>query len=130
MIRTTALALAFTAALFVSGCSTTSSSTSFGGTPVATWTGPVFVSQSPLPASVKFKVIGSVEANAKVGYDGAVTLYPLLAAEAKKLGANAVMNVTDGRRMTAWSFAAAYVSGTAVRVDDPEQLKGLVGTYH
>jgi uncharacterized protein YbjQ (UPF0145 family) len=53
-----------------------------------------------------------------------------LAAEAKKIGANAVIGATGGRRMTAFSWAAAYVSGTAVKVEDPEKLKGLAGSYH
>jgi hypothetical protein len=94
------------------------------------WTGPVFVSPTPIPAGIEYKVIGSVRANARVGYDSATLLYPLLAAEAKKLGANAVISATGGHRVTAFSWGAPYVEGTAVKVQDPEKLKGLVGTYH
>jgi uncharacterized protein YbjQ (UPF0145 family) len=46
------------------------------------------------------------------------------------MGANAVVNAKGGRRVAAFSWAAAYVSGTAIKVDDIQQLKGLPGTYH
>jgi uncharacterized protein YbjQ (UPF0145 family) len=57
-------------------------------------------------------------------------LYPLLAAEARKIGANAVVNAQGGRKVTAFSWSAPYVSGIAVKVEDPEKLKGLAGSYH
>jgi hypothetical protein len=114
----------------VAGCATRASSVILEPVQRPKWEGPVFVSQAPLPAGIKYTVIGSVEANARVGYDSAASLYPLLAAEAKKIGANAVIGATGGRRMTAFSWAAAYVSGTAVKVEDPEKLKGLAGSYH
>ena len=88
------------------------------------------MSQSAIPSGIEYKVIGSVQADAKVGYDSAASLYPLLADEAKKMGANAVVSAKGGRRLTAFSWSAAYVSGIAVRVDDPQLLKGLPGSYH
>lgn len=118
------------AMLFVlNGCSTRSSSAAHGPKGPA-WEGPILVSQSAVPAGIQYKVIGSVQADARAGYDSATSLYPLLAAEAKKLGANAVVNTTGGRRVTALSWSAAYVKGTAIKVDDPEKLKGLPGSYH
>jgi len=123
------LVIAASMLLMLNGCETTSSSRSIGPTGAA-WEGPVFVSQAPIPEDIEHKVIGTVEANAQAGYDSVVTLYPLLAAEARKIGANAVVDVKGGRRLTAFSWAAAYVIGTAVRVDDPKKLKGLPGTYH
>jgi len=115
--------------LALNGCSTTSSSKATGPTGAA-WDGPVLVSQSAVPAGIQYKVIGSVQADARAGYDSATSLYPLLAAEAKKLGANAVVDTTGGRRVTAFSWSAAYVKGTAIKVDDPQKLKGLQGSYH
>jgi uncharacterized protein YbjQ (UPF0145 family) len=88
------------------------------------------VTQSAIPAGVEYKVLGSVQADARAGYDSAVSLYPLLAAEAKKIGANAVVNAKGGRRVTAFSWSAAYVSGIAVKVDDQQLLKSLPGSYH
>lgn len=113
----------------LTGCSTTSSSTPIGPTGAA-WEGPVFISQAAIPDGIEYKVVGTVQADAKAGYDSVVTLYPLLAVEARKIGANAVVNAKGGRRLTAFSWSAAYVIGTAVKVDDPQKLKGLPGTYH
>jgi hypothetical protein len=118
------------AMLFVmSGCATKSSSTAVGPTGPA-WEGPVLVSQAAIPSGIEYKVMGSVRADAQVGYDSAASLYPLLAAEAKKMGANAVVNAKGGRRVTAFSWSAAYVSGIAVKIDDPQKLKGIPGSYH
>ena len=113
----------------LNACTTTSTSTPIGPTGSA-WEGPVFISQAAMPEGIEYKVIGTVQADAQAGYDSVVTLYPLLAAEARKMGANAVVNAKGGRRLTAFSWAAAYVIGTAVKVDDPQKLKGLSGTYH
>ena len=128
-MRSRQAVICFAVALVVNGCATRSSST-----PIAlagpVWEGPILVSQSPVPAGVDYKVVGSVSADARVGYDSVASLYPLLAAEAKKMGANAVVNATGGRRLTAFSWSAAYVSGTAIKVDDVQKLKGLPGTYH
>jgi hypothetical protein len=115
--------------LALSACSTTTSSTAMAPTGKP-WEGPILVSQAAIPEGVEYKVIGSVQADARAGYDSAANLYPLLAAEAKKMGANAVVNAKGGRRVTAFSWAAPYVSGMAVKVDDPQKLKGLPGTYH
>ncbi len=94
--------VAITVALLgsVTGCST-SSSRALTGEPVVASSGPVFVTQAALPASIEYKIIGSVSAEANVGYESVPTLYPLLADEARKLGANAVMSTQvagDSRR--------------------------------
>lgn len=115
--------------LMVNGCSTTSSSNAIAPAGPA-WEGPILVSQASIPAGIEYKVIGSVQADARAGYDSALSLYPLLAAEAKKIGANAVVNAQGGRRVTAFSWSAAYVSGIAVKVADPQLLKALPGSYH
>jgi hypothetical protein len=108
------------------GCSSVASSKANGNTAKA-WSGPVVVLQSSLPAGIEFKDLGSVKANARGGYSSVESLYPILATEARKMGANAVINAKGGRTVTAWSWAAPYVGGTAVRVDNIEQLKGLPG---
>ncbi len=115
--------------LALSGCSTTSSSNAVGAVG-PTWEGPILVTQAAIPAGIEYKVVGSVQADARAGYDSAASLYPLLAAEARKIGANAVVNAKGGRRVTAFSWSAPYVSGMAVRVEHPEKLKGLSGSYH
>ena len=64
------------------------------------------------------------------GHDNADSLYTLLAAEAKKPGANAVINTKGGHRVTAFSWSAAYVSGMAIRIRDPETLRGISESYY
>ena len=119
------------ALLLAAGCATTSSSNVVSPTsPVTAWEGPVFVTQQPLPAGVEHQVIGSVSADANAGYESVTTLYPALAAEAKKIGANAVVSAKGARKVTALSWSAPYATGIAVRVKDPQKLKGLEGSSY
>lgn len=119
------------AMLLVAGCATTSSSNVISPTsPMAAWTGPVFVTQQALPAGVEHQVIGSVSADANAGYESVTSLYPALAAEAKKIGANAVVSAKGARKVTALSWSAPYATGIAVRVKDPQKLKGLEGSSY
>ncbi|HUQ28245.1 MAG TPA: hypothetical protein VM051_06615, partial [Usitatibacter sp.] len=92
--------------------------------------GPVFVTQQPLPAGMDHQVIGSVSADANAGYDSVTSLYPALAAEARKIGANAVVSAKGARKVTALSWSAPYATGIAVRVKDPQKLKALEGSAH
>ena len=124
-----ALILSLLVVVLLHGCTTRATSRALA--PVEqVWSGPVYVSQETIPAGIPYKVVGTVSVDARAGYDRVATLYPLLAAEARKLGANAVINATGGRRVRVFSWAAPYVSGTAIRVEDPEKLKGLTGTFH
>jgi hypothetical protein len=116
--------------IFGAGCSPVSSSTAVPAPPASASQGPVLVSQEAVPTGIEYKVLGTVKANFRAGYDSAESLYPLLAAEAKKLGANAVVNTKGGRTVTAFSWSAAYVSGTAIRIGDTESLRRLSGSYY
>ena len=116
--------------LLAAGCATKSSSNIISTSPVAAWEGPVFVTQKALPAGVDHEVIGSVSADASAGYDSVTSLYPALAAEAKKIGANAVVSAKGARKVTAFSWSAPYATGTAIRVKDPQKLKGLEGSSY
>jgi hypothetical protein len=118
--------VALTAPRLVVSGRATSTSTAVGSSSPA-WKGPILVSPAEIPSGIEYEVIGSVQANAN---DSAANLYPLLAAEAKKIGANAVVNANGGRRVTPFSWSAPYVSGIAVKVDDPQILRGLPGSYH
>ena len=116
--------------MFGVGCSPVSSSNAVTASPATESAGPVLVSQEAVPTGIEYKVLGTVKANYRAGYDRAETLYPLLAAEAKKLGANAVVSTTGGRTVTAFSWSAAYVSGTAIRIGDAASLRRLSGSYY
>lgn len=91
------------------------------------WAGKVVVSPAALPANVEHKVIGTVNAESTFGYAGVETLYPTLAEEARKMGANGVINVIGGRKVTFTSWSAAHASGTAVKVENPADLDSLGG---
>lgn len=98
--------------------------------PAGPTTGPVLVSRDDIPTGVEYTVLGTVKANHRAGYDGVESLYPLLAVEARKLGANAVVGVRGGRTVSAFSWSAAFTSGTAVRIADPEALRRLAGSSY
>jgi len=118
-------------ALSLVGCAATSSSTvTAEGKGLPPYTGKVFVTEEALPAGLKFVEIGQVEADAKAGYGSGTNLYPLLADEARKLGANAVVEVGGGRRPTLLSWAAAFVYGKAIKIENLEELKKLKGDEH
>jgi hypothetical protein len=116
--------------MFGANCSPVSSSNAVPASPASEAQGPVLVSREAVPTGIEYKVLGTVKANFRAGYDSAENLYPLLAEEAKKLGANAVVNAQGGRRVTAFSWSAAYVSGTAIRIGDTENLRRLAGSYY
>lgn len=116
--------------MFSAGCSPVSSSNAVPASPAGKSEGRVLVTQQAVPGGIEYKVLGTVKANFRAGYDSAESLYPLLAEEAKKLGANAVVDAKGGRRVTAFSWSAAYVSGTAITVGDAESLRRLSGSYY
>lgn len=93
----------------------------------ASYAGKVLVTQSALPEGTSHTVLGTVKANARAGYGKVESLYPLLATEARALGANAVVDVKGGRRMSMWSWSAPAASGTAVRIDSDAALSSLPG---
>jgi uncharacterized protein YbjQ (UPF0145 family) len=109
-----------------SGCAPTTSST-VKGEPRPAYAGDVVVGQGTLPPSVDYEVVGTVRAKAQSGYDSIETMFPLLADEARKIGANAVMSAQGGRRPTAISWAAPFAEGTAIWVPNEDQRDKLNG---
>lgn len=115
--------------LTATGCAPTVSST-LKEDAKEPFTEEVKVSQQALPPRVDYEVIGTVKANSSTGYSGPEALYPLIADEARKIGANAVMSAQGGRSPSTWSWAAPFVEGTAVWVEDKDDLKELDGEYY
>ncbi len=112
------------------GCSSVSSSNVIASPKDFSIEGPIFLTQIAIPDGIEYKEIGVVRANARAGYSDVESLYPLLASEARNIGANAIFNIRGGRRVTAFSWAAPTVSGTAVKVNNPEKLEDISGSYH
>ncbi|MCG3864529.1 MULTISPECIES: hypothetical protein [unclassified Photobacterium] len=114
----------------ISGCSNVSSSSVPAVSDNKKTKGVIYITQESLPENIHYKVIGQVEANARYGYEHVVTLYPMLAAEAKSIGANAIINTHGGHRVALFSWAAPYTSGTAIKIDDIELLKKYEGDFY
>ncbi|QJD59751.1 hypothetical protein HG264_12965 [Pseudomonas sp. gcc21] len=111
------------------GCASVSSS-SVAQVAVSEQTvGPIFIMRTSLPSDVEYEVIGQIKANARTGYDNVESLYPMLAEEARKVGANAIVDVYGGRTVSAFSWAAPFTGGTAVSVEDPSLLNALDGRF-
>jgi uncharacterized protein YbjQ (UPF0145 family) len=107
----------------VSGCASVSSSSVPYVSQGEYTTGPISLTTSTVPEDLGYEVVGHIKANARKGYDSVESLYPLLIDEARKVGANAVINVKGGRTVSAFSWAAPFVGGTAVKIDDLNKLK-------
>lgn len=114
----------------LSGCASVSSSSAPALTK-SEWTqGPVFLTTDAVPASIDYEFAGDVKANARAGYDSVESLYPLLVKEARKIGANAVIDVRGGRSPSLFSWAAPFTYGKAIKVEDPKALETLDGRYY
>jgi len=113
--------------LFLSGCSTVSSSSVPYVSEDERVSGRIYMTTATVPESAGYKVIGHVKANARKGYDGVQSLYPLLAEEARRVGANAVIEVKGGRTVSAFSWAAPFVGGVAVEIDGVKTLESYGG---
>ena len=85
--------------------------------------------QGSLPPDMEYEVVGTIKANARTGYDRVESLYPMLAEEARRAGANAVVEVYGGRTVSAFSWAAPFTGGNAVKVKDIEALRALEGQF-
>jgi hypothetical protein len=86
--------------------------------------GPVCLLKSPLPESVRHKVIGQIDAG-KRWYGGTGALMPLMADEGRKLGADAVVNIRSGQKIGLFAWATPYAYGTAVKIEDAKELNCL-----
>ncbi|NRB39948.1 MAG: hypothetical protein HRU20_16015 [Pseudomonadales bacterium] len=109
----------------IGGCGSVSSSSARYVSVSEQTKGPIDISRQGLPKGSEYEVIGIVKANAREGYDSVESLYPLLVEEARKVGADAIINVYGGRTTTAFSWSAPYAGGTAVKIKNSETSKTL-----
>jgi uncharacterized protein YbjQ (UPF0145 family) len=82
---------------------------------------PVCLMKSPLPSSIKHRVVGKLEAF-KREYGSVEEILVAMANDARKMGAHAVVNQDARQRpgFFAWVRPGGY--GTAVRLDNPAEL--------
>jgi len=105
-------------AIILSGCAATASSTKHANTSTSLpYTGPVCLLTSPVAPDVKHSPIGEIEAS-KQWYGGTDELLPLIADEARKLGANTVIRVKVGQRIGGLAWARPVGSGQAIKIED------------
>jgi len=94
------------------------------------WEGQVFITEEAAPEGLEYQEIGKIEVQPRGGYGSVEGLYPHLANEARRVGANAVIMTEGGRRLASFSWAAPYTRGTAVKVAEKELLESVDGEYY
>lgn len=87
-------------------------------TKLAPHAGQVCMLRSPLPEGVKHKVVGNINSS-KQTYGSVNELLPLMAADARAIGADTVINLNTGQKMGAWAWARPVGTGVAVKLDNP-----------
>lgn len=78
----------------------------------------VFVTADSLPSTAKYEVLGRVEVR-RGWYGSADNALADLADGARKLGADAVVEVKTWHQPSAWAWSAPHGSGLAVKIVDP-----------
>ncbi|QGZ41975.1 hypothetical protein IP92_04339 [Pseudoduganella flava] len=90
-----------------------------GAEKLAAHAGPVCMLRSPLPTNVKYKTLAALNSSKRT-YGSVSELIPLMAADARAVGANAIINLNTGQRMGAFAWARPVGTGTAVKIEDSE----------
>lgn len=90
----------------------------------------VFVTEQPLPASVTFVPIATVDVG-KAWYGSTDGVLVAIADRARELGANAVIETKTWHQPAGFSWYSPEGSGLAVRVNDVKSLEasGVNGTW-
>ncbi|GGY60429.1 hypothetical protein [Pseudoduganella albidiflava] len=86
-------------------------------TKLAPHVGQVCMLRSPLPEGVKHKVLGNINSS-KQTYGSVNELLPLMAADARAIGADTVINLNTSQKMGAWAWARPVGTGVAVKLED------------
>jgi hypothetical protein len=90
----------------------------------------VWVTRASLPPTLRFEVLGQLDVG-KVWYGPAHEVLRSLADGARKLGADAVIEVRTWHQPSGWSWAAPHGSGKAVKILEPApvDLRSLGGDW-
>lgn len=82
----------------------------------------VLMVSGPLPANVKYELIGDIEIG-KVWYGGSAKVLQELAERARELGADAVIDAKTWHQPSGYSWAAPHGSGKAVKILNAEEIR-------
>ena len=112
-----------TACIVVAGCASptatrVSANTTQAG---AAHNQPVCLLKSAMPANVGYTVLGPIEGG-KEFYGRVHEILPLMAQEARNIGADAIMHLATGQKVGRWAWARPYGIGTAVKLNDRGEL--------
>jgi hypothetical protein len=78
---------------------------------------PVCLMRSPMPSAVAYTVVGKAKSS-KNTYGSVSELLPLMAADARAIGADAIINLDTGQRMGMLAWSRPVDAGTAVKLAD------------
>lgn len=85
---------------------------------------PVCMLRSPLPSTIKHKVLGRVESS-KQWYGGTEEIIVNMASEARRIGADAVVSMTAGQKIGLFAWARPVGYGMGVKLDNRGELDCL-----
>ena len=90
----------------------------------------ILVTQSGLPADIKYEVIETIEVG-KVWYGSVNEVDVSMADRARSIGADAVIFAKTWHQPSGWSWAAPHGSGQAVKILNPDstKLKSVPGSW-
>lgn len=93
-------------------------------------TNKVLFLDSPLPETVKYEVIGTIDAG-RIWYGGDESLFEQMADKAREIGADAVIEVATWKQPSGFSWAAPHGRGKAVKIlnKDAANLTKLGGQW-
>jgi hypothetical protein len=96
----------------------------------ASHTGPVCMLKSPLPVGVTATTIGLIDSSKRT-YGSVNELLPLMAADARRIGADAIVSMDTGQKFGLLAWSRPVGKGTAVKLDDPQSINcvALGGEY-
>jgi len=123
------IALIFVIVVGLTGCSAhnpfivknTTDVNQLSATKYAPHSNRIYVTSASLPATVKYEVLAQLEVG-KVWYSSSGNVLESIADGARKLGADAVVEVKTWHQPSGWSWAAPHGSGKAVKIIEPASV--------
>jgi hypothetical protein len=85
---------------------------------------PVCMLKSPLPSNIRYTIIGQIQGSKKF-YGSTTELIPVMAQEARSMGADAVVNLKVAHRVGLFAWAQPVGSGTGVKLANKADLNCL-----
>ena len=113
------IVIGFSVVVALTGCAAKSTTklVSKSQEPFARHHEPVCMIRSPLPSNIGYTVVGEVRGGKKT-YGSVNEVLPVMADEAREIGADAIINLQTSHQIGPWAWARPVGSGTAVRLNN------------